>query len=481
MRFAKVQDYKRRLREKAPYWQFRLRRFSFENMVGVGQGDISFQSPVVVLAGPNGVGKTTLLRAIWAAAAPAVADGGPAKKLKFAHGAATLEFEHNNDLRFSTVTFAGGKIEGLDGVGVDVVHLDAASESKRHQIEFCAFETLDDIINGVGAKALGGEEISEINYISRRDYREITVYEIEAGDGYLPFFEVSYGDDRYDSRTMGAGELATLLLWWSFDRATPNSLLLIEEPETYLSPASQEAFTNLAIADAVESRLNVIITSHSPKIIENVSDEQQIFFFRQGGVIKVIEGLPPPALLETLGIRLKIDTIVLVEDEAAAAFLKLLLERHSPSLSRRIEVSVRSGDGNIVAFLKKLDRPFRNMRIVGAFDGDMRGKIPQEIDGYSTLLPGDKPIERIFRDLAHAQPQILSDTLGSENVNATLFSLEGAESHDWYVGLRSHLGLSSDQLFHVLFRMWERQVENSDAGAIFARELADLLQRVADH
>jgi predicted ATPase len=83
------------------------------------------------------------------------------------------------------------------------------------------------------------------------------VYEVEVGEGRVaPFFEVALGNDRYDSRTMGAGELAILFLWWSIDRASEDTLILIEEPETYLSPGSQQSFCAYLIASAVEKAFN---------------------------------------------------------------------------------------------------------------------------------------------------------------------------------------------------------------------------------
>jgi len=43
---------------------------------------------------------------------------------------------------------------------------------------------------------------------------------------------------------MGAGEFAAFFLWWNLARAARFSVLLIEEPETFLSPGSQAAFSD---------------------------------------------------------------------------------------------------------------------------------------------------------------------------------------------------------------------------------------------
>jgi len=71
MRHANVGDYRRRLRERVAAWQLQLKKFSFTDVPGLGDGEIAFASPLTLIVGPNSVGKTTLLRAIWAAADPA--------------------------------------------------------------------------------------------------------------------------------------------------------------------------------------------------------------------------------------------------------------------------------------------------------------------------------------------------------------------------------------------------------------------------
>jgi hypothetical protein len=159
----------------------------------------------------------------------------------------------------------------------------------------------------------------------------------------LPFFEVTFGADRYDSRTMGAGELAAFYLWWSLGRAAEGSIVLIEEPECYLSPGSQDAFRDYAASMAFTRKLCIVMTSHSAQIIAPLSKESTRFFRRDAQGIKLVSDRPAPILLETLGIRPSVDTIVFVED-AAGTFCRLWLERLDPNLSRRIEIIVRNGE-----------------------------------------------------------------------------------------------------------------------------------------
>jgi predicted ATPase len=477
VRSARVSDYKRRIRERAAQWPLQLQRFSFEDFPTIGSGEIPLSLPLVILAGPNGVGKTTILRSLWAAAAPAQMIQDPATNLKLSAGRAILAYRIKGGDRNSEVTFASGSVTGEGALDFEVIHIDAAAETRTHQREFAGFQDVNDIINGVGPRTIDEKILIEINYICRRDYREVKVYEIESDSGIIPFFEVAYGNNRYDSRTMGAGELAILFLWWTIDRAPDNALLLIEEPETYLSPASQETLCYFLLGATVEKHLNVILTSHSPKIINSMGEEHQVFLFREGANVKVIESTPPPVLLSMLGIESHVDVVVLVEDMAAEWFFRQILERHKPGLSRRVEISVRNGDGNIIKLLERVGTPFAAVKIIGLFDGDLRGKVPEGFDAVSTFLPGDKPIEHIFRDIVQDDPKALETVSGSPDIGPILYGLEGAEQHDWYSKLSEHLGLSKAQLFPMLFQLWERRAGNTDNAIGTLRAIADLIAR----
>jgi predicted ATPase len=458
---ARAQDYRRRLRERAGDWPFKLERFAFQGIPSLGEGELLFQSPLTVISGPNGVGKTTLLRAIWAAAKPEKAAAIATTTLKLQRGTVTLNFRMAEEAKSSEVTLASEDLDGGTPLDVDVVHLDSASEVADQQRLFSNASDVEDLINGVGARALEGPLLGTLNYLAKRNYRAAQVYEVELErDLVVPFFEVALGNDRYDSRTMGTGELAIFFLWWSLDRASENAMVLIEEPECYLSPASQETFCNFLIQTAVEKRLTVVATSHSPQFIAQLSEENLIFAFRQPRGIQVVEGNPPPALLETIGITPRVDTVILVEDEAGKAFCRYILERLRPGFSRRIEISPRGGEGNITTTLKRVGGQFDAVTFIGLYDGDVRDAIPEEVRPFSVVLPGKKPIEIELRELVESDPSALTNAIGAGDLEAILFGLQGSNHHDWYEGLCRQLGLSKQALFPTLFQIWSRREEN---------------------
>ena len=461
MRLARINDYKRRIQERAADWSLQLKRFSVQDVPSVGTAEVALATPFVILSGPNGVGKTTLLRALWAAASCQDVQPTPGGKIKLTTGTAALDFNWKGDALTSEVAFANGKASGGAELPVPVIHLDTSVDPLRYQEFYCSFETTEELLNGVGGNKVEARSLADVNYIAKRDYTDLTVYEIEGQGRATPFFEVSLGADRYDSRTMGAGELSILHTWWNVEQAPQDALVLIEEPETFLSPASQLGLSHFLLAATVEKKLVTVVTSHSPQIVDSVSDRHRFFVYRQGASVRFATQPTSPALLKTIGILPKVDTIMMVEDKAAEVFLSSLLEKYDPQLRRRVEIKNQQGDGNIVAVLDKVGNLFKSVPIIGVFDGDLRGKVKKTVEAFSAYLPGTQAIEIIFRDMIVADIAGASDALSRPKLGEALFQLEGADHHDWYRGLCDNLSLTEEQLFLPLFNMWIARDENA--------------------
>ena len=263
MKDARFSDHQRRLTTKSLAWTLRLERFAFNEIPTLGSGEFFFQSPITVLCGPNGVGKTTLLRAIWAALNSGLLDQSVSSKV-LTSGNATISLIEKGKSISSEIDFAKA-VRFASSNPFEAGHfVDSAMSSKSYQDEFGAFNSVEDIVNGSSGVELSQKAVQEINFILNRDYRVIRLYEVEMGN-LVPFFEVAHGDDRYDSRTMGSGEIAALHLWWKISTLVSGELVLLEEPEAFLSHACQVNFAKHLIAKAVEERFAVVarLRTHS--------------------------------------------------------------------------------------------------------------------------------------------------------------------------------------------------------------------------
>lgn len=478
MRLARAQDFRRRLHEKASSWPITIKRFSFSSIPSLGEGDIPLLSPLSVLSGPNGVGKTTLLRLLWSVLDPDAAKSKPIGFARLKSGTATVEVagpSKSFELGLDFGSREASSNPSRDELELEVAYIDTSNEGPRIQNEFSNSDNPEDIINGAGPIELNSEQLTEINFLTMRNYRQVNLYEVELGDEVVPFFEVSFGPDRYDSRSMGSGEFSAFFLWWRLQRATPKSIVLIEEPECFLSPGSQSAFTDFLLKVLCSRKICAVVSSHSAEIINPLPSECIRFFRREQNGIALVTERPSPILLETIGIRQQRDILAFVEDEAAARFCRLLAERFAPFLSRRMIIVPKRGDGEIVNLLKQIDNTYDTLSILGIFDGDIVGKLPAPITAKASFLPGDQPVEKLFKILAEENQTELQRAIGSGDIREALFALQGRDHHDWFVEITKNFGLEPGQMFMILFRLW---MASGDNEALARKAFEKIQQRI---
>ncbi|MEO1920729.1 MAG: AAA family ATPase [Sphingomonadaceae bacterium] len=293
-----------------------LETFTYDEVPGLGSGIITFESPLTIIAGPNGAGKSTLTKCIYR-----LLDGSSLSEIddpRTNSGEVSLtgklageDFERRYDL---------SKLTPLeDESDRPVIYVDCGRHALKLQEEIRKFASIDELINGVAAVDLGKIDLPAVSRILRRDYRSVRLYEVELGET-VPFFEVAYGQGAYTSATMGDGELSALMLWWHFWRAPEGAVIILEEPEAFLSAGCQRTLSEYILSMIVKKRLFCLVSSHSPGFIENVASDGLRFLARTNDGVVVMDGDPPPILLKSVGIKFEIMAHAFVEDSAASAF-----------------------------------------------------------------------------------------------------------------------------------------------------------------
>lgn len=363
MKTARAADLRRELQKTGPAWPTRIENISYQGVVGLGTGELNLSSPVTLISGGNGAGKSTLLQATWAALDPPSARTSPFIGRRLNAGTVTVTLQDSGTKHSCQVDFSPAGVAGECHHKLEIAHIDTASRLEAINSILDDLSKTEGFTNEIGSYDLTNDELGEISFVTRRDYKSATLYEIEHINQTVPYFEVSYGEDRYDSRTMGAGEHAAFLIWWLLRRAPKCSVILLEEPETFLSPASQDALGVHITAVAVEKRLCVLIATHSGPMIAPAGPASTQFMFRAAQGID-FNNDAPPALLKQLGVDPPVRAIVLVEDAAGEAFCRHILEKYDVKLARAVDVSVMSGDGNVFRGLSVMEST-RRVKVVG--------------------------------------------------------------------------------------------------------------------
>jgi predicted ATPase len=464
----------KRITEKAQFWPVRIARFSYEEITGIGSGSFIPRSPLTVITGKNSVGKTTFLRSLWLALDPAAARNSSLTKRKIRSGRVDITIIKNGKEYQKKVL-----VEDMNGEEVEaeiiVVHIDSAEAIGDLQQKMFRLGEVLDIINGAPERILEKTDLDQVSYINRRSYSQVKIYEVEVEAGLIaPFFKISYGDQKYDATQMGTGEYAGLFLWWTLSSSEKGSIILIEEPETFLSNLNQESVLKFLVAIIEKKNLCLIMTSHSGHMLHNMPVDSVQFLQRSGPNSVIVED-PDPTALEAVGIYLKPDIFVYVEDQVAQTIGQMVIEHFNPQLARRCQLESVGGEALITKALEGISKNPFGLRFVGWYDGDQKGQLPEKVEKWAALLPGDLAIETILRMQTYADPAALGQALGTKRVQEVLDSLEGEDAHDWLWRFGKALGRDSESVLSAMFNLWLADEKNAE----HAKERFDAFEKIA--
>ena len=270
---------------------------------GIRNLRVAFDYPVSVLAGPNGCGKSTVLFACAAAYAPA---GGSART--YTPAALFPGFSDRGEGEF--VDEAGGT--GLEfyylaaGVRYSMVWKKGRSWSRgfmgrkgvRQPERALYLRTLANLTNPsevrgilqLGRGTFEAEEITpDLLLFARRilpqKYRGVSLIRGRGRD--LLFAGLDHRNAvRYSEFHMSAGERATLRMSKDIS-GLRGALILIDEVEAGLHPWTQQQLMLELQRIALRNDLQVVVTTHSPVVLDSVPPEGRIFLERDAATLDV--------------------------------------------------------------------------------------------------------------------------------------------------------------------------------------------------
>lgn len=430
---------------------------------------------MTIVCGLNGVGKTTVLRLVEGAIAGADAIQGRCRPDALAQGSFLVDVDN-----------AGEQLElalgaPLAGGAPGVTLLDAFDDCAR-LLALTDQPNFDDLLQGVDAREYTPEERERASYVVGRQYDAIEVYEVEEPgtdeETILPFFDVTSGGASYGSAAMGLGELAALAALWNLDRVDAGSVVLLEEPETFLSSRSTVALMDVLAERVHERRLYAIVTTHSLEIVARAPLEiVRLLSVTDGGV--VLRRPPSRAELEhLLGAYLGQARVVLIEDRTARVFLGELISRFAGLWGQSIELAQASGVSPIVSVCRNFPAN-EGIRLVGVIDGD---QTDIDVDDPNLVwpllrLPGNGSPDSMLRDAAVGNIDLFASRLDRTRgvLEAGLEQVAGRDAHDWFPDLGEIVGLDFAAVLRAAIHCWLAVSDNGEAAKATVDELVRLL------
>ncbi|MEE6273324.1 AAA family ATPase [Georgenia sp. MJ206] len=427
------------------------------------QASLSNLGNLTVLCGNNGSGKSSMLSLIHAALTADVSRLSP----HLAAGHVRLDVIQNSRAASRSIDLTTSEVVGASSPFPSVLLLDAARDAQLLKARFIAEANFEELLEQYDANELSPRSLELVRYVSRKNYARVSVTEVDdlgsdvdavdetSPSQSWPFFTVSDGQSTYDTRTMGAGELAAMLLLWSLSNAVAGSCVLIEEPETYVSPASQAYLMNAIARIAVERNLWVLLSTHSVELLHRVPASAIRMAEVVGGDVVLRTPTNLAEVRSTLGVRVAPSSMVLVEDRLAGVLLHELLVSKGvfAALGARIEVAGSAEKALLAATsLQGLEPP---MRAIAVLDGDQRDQTGGS--GLGPLfLPGSACPEQELIDAMGSLPGSAARALGRQKlqIEAALTFVQGQDPHEAWHTLTERLDINSETMTRAMVRVW---------------------------
>lgn len=414
-----------------------LSAVTIDGLRGIGPLRIPLDYPVTVIAGGNGSGKTTVLFA--AACAYRVPGAGtktfvpstlfPDYRPSFpgradARNEVSLEFEYatpngHRSMRWRRAKGWNRSFFGRKGAVQPSRHVYLRTLSNlSNPAEVRGVLSLDMLRKQPVEDALNASQITLAHRIL--PFRYSHVVRLSSGRKNLLFAEQNLGP-KYSELHMAAGERAILRIAQDVGQVT-DALVLIDEVEASIHPWLQELLMIELQQLALRNNLQVIVTTHSPVVLDTVPANGRIFLdrARESGTVSMQTAYRDVVQHALYG-RANESLNILCEDEAAEGVLLGVFDvvlRRQYMRNDIIHIGRDTGADEFPAHAKAFTKFGRIRNFVFVLDGDQaEGNIQRRIEEAGAgatvvFLPGKGSPEQWVWQRLEQDPDLVAKPLG---------------------------------------------------------------------
>ncbi len=412
---------------------------------------LNITSRVLAIVGANGVGKTSFIEKV-----NRITSGRQCEK----------------KADFELVRFEGqyrGNFLGLpaffpmrNGESVpEILLIDASLDVHEIRKYILSITNLEEMLPQVGARVLKQKEVSQYRHVVHKYYESIEIYEFESAtevDEVFPFFIVKIDGFKYDSRTMGFGELSACYIIWTCLRAKKGTILLFDEPDSHLSPYCRTALLNFFAYAASENNLQIIFTSHSSETVATLNPQEMILIDKTSGPGLCISQ-DKRKTLRRLGFVSTPRLLLITEDVDGHELLLCILAKWASDFKDVVDVQmVLGGAAELVRLQRFFPKESRACRLQVVLDGDKRLEYAKNNAELLFLPDIYDPVESA-RITVTANPDYFTLQLGVplHEVTRSLKATRHLDHHDFCSAFAQELnvqGIDTKRVRTNLFKAW---------------------------
>ncbi|MEW6279714.1 MAG: AAA family ATPase [Candidatus Eremiobacterota bacterium] len=393
---------------------------------GIQDLRVAFPYPVSVLAGENGCGKSTLLFALACAYATTGRKLTPAGMFPDfrASGSLPSDTRPAASLEYAYLD-QGSRVQmrwSRTGKGWSRSFFGRKGTTQPQRSVY--LRTLANLTNPSEVRSVlqMGKQSPTLNVVSSAylafaqrvlSYRYQTIQQLNSKSRNL-LFALRDSGESYSEFHMSAGERAVLRL--SLDLSQLNgALVLIDEVEAGLHPVLQQLLMLELQRLSLRNDLQVVVTTHSPAVLETVPAEAKVFLERTSSNVVRREAYRD-ILERALFGRAFSSLSIVCEDDVAEALLRGLLDVVAPGLEFSTSDVQIGRDTGKEEFLHHLDTfaRFRKLDdVVFVLDGDAADVKPRMESRAAAagqaadvlVLPGSRPEEWLWAQICREARQ----------------------------------------------------------------------------
>ena len=378
--------------------------------------EINFSFPLTVIVGKNGSGKTTIMKAIkllsgkeipQAEFFETVIDDGGLNNANISYTLDGEQFQYKrirqnewgregnipdnfNVTYIQTKTMVGAIDKSFlyDNIGKNT--------SRIQKVEYVIKQSKKIMQNPRSNSErkqrhfISESAVNDINYILQEDIKTIEVIRHKYYSGTWGTSIIFNDGKQYSEYNSGSGEFVIASMVDKIQSVPSGGLLLLDEPEVSLHPGAQKRLICYILEMIKKKKIQVIITTHSTSIVENLPKEAIKCFRRIENDIIVIE---ENVIYKNAFLELEADIVekkyILVEDNLAKTIIQKILVAEGLEGLLQVELCP-GGASNIKKYtlLTYSKTGIDNRYII--FDGDQK---KEDVPDFTSIPEADKTID----------------------------------------------------------------------------------------
>lgn len=473
IREAKANDYWR-TSHKTKKYQYIFNEISLKGQYGFN--DIKIKKGIFAICGLNGAGKSTIISYIKDLIG---IDKNENDILKVGESTCTASIEKLTDTILSNID--GNRL--IDHISDSTLGTFIEYNDSLRTLNYLSQNNLEELLEQYETISFDKDDFQMIQYLVGKEYDKcsITVIEDDSDSSAYPYFSINTSSIKYDSLSMGLGEHYLFYLFWKLKSIDKSDIVIIEEPETFISIKSQEKLMNYIAKLASEQGVSFILTTHSPFILKKLEADNICVLSRYKDITSIHYYNDKTIILKKLGIDIPTKGILFFEDKLAESFFKSLSKyANITNVTGQYDLEITGSESDISERLKFKKTTNFKYKLIGIYDGDMKDKEEQfqkDNNWPFLFLPGDSCLEEDFRTIISKYIANLENMLDLQEglLIAILSDLSGYEAHDWLNNLCDGIKKDFDQVVDKLTILW---IEDNDGNKNSVNNFIENIQKV---